>query len=238
MTDGKSGDEWWRTSAPPPPPSTPPRIPRPRTDPPPAAAAADADGGGDPGAGAGPGAHGGDGAPPWQDGDGYGPPGVQDVFSAAHEVGAHIGETIAARLPDPYAAAAKRGLDLRWLLLKYNIPGILIALLVTWRGHSGVSRMIRSIRSDGLFAPLGVVVFFGLLLLVLMMLPVGAMLGEALSHLVTSVVRGLVQLVRRAWATPYIGYVLRVLVAALVWSFVLAAAFLGGRAFIHFLTGA
>jgi hypothetical protein len=255
MTDGEIGgpdgaaDEWWRKPAPPPapaPPARPPEIPGPRTEPPggPGTAGPGADG--DPAPEAEPsGAHGGAAGSEWwrftgvreEWRDTWSTEG-QEGIAAAHEIGAHIGEAIASHLPDPHAAAARRGLDLRWLLLKYNVPAILIALVVTWGGHSGVDRMVHSIRRDGLFAPVGVVLFFVLLVVILMVLPVGAVLGQAVSHLVSSLAHGLVRVLGRAWSTPYIGYVLRLVVAVVVWSFVLAVGRLAGRGLIHFLTGA
>lgn len=249
MTDGEipgssadgTAEEWWRKPAPPP-PGQPPRVPSPRAEPP---------GGPGPG-GSGPAddrspeaVPGEGGAQPW-----LGIPGIRSEWAdtwptqapegiaAAHEIGAYIGDAITAHLPDPHAAAAKRGLDLRWLGLKYNIPGVLIAALVTWGGHSGVDRMTSSISRDGLFAPLGVVLLFGLLIGVLMVLPVGAVLGSMVSHVVSAVTHGLVRLVGRAWSTPYIGYVLRVFVAVVAWSFVLAVVRIAGRGLIHFMTGA
>ncbi|MCD9145482.1 hypothetical protein [Streptomyces albireticuli] len=158
--------------------------------------------------------------------------------AAAHEIGAYIGEAISARLPDPHAAAARRGLDIRWMRLKYNVPAILFALLVTWGGRSTVDRMTASVAEGGVFAPLGWVLMAGLVLGALVLLPIGSWLGTALAGLFASVLHGMVRLFGRAWKTPYIGYLLRLLVAVAVWSFLIAAGRLMGRAVIHFLTGA
>ncbi|MFI1184527.1 hypothetical protein ACH4UT_34030 [Streptomyces sp. NPDC020799] len=158
--------------------------------------------------------------------------------AAAHEIGAHIGEAISAHLPDPHASAAKRGLDIRWMRLKYNVPAIVLALLVTWGGQSAVDRMSASVAADGVFAPLGWVLLAGLLLLVLRMLPIGSWLGATLANLFTGIVNGLVRLFGRAWKTPFTGYVLRLAVAVAAWSFVIAVGRLIGRAVIRFVTGA
>ncbi|MET9415359.1 hypothetical protein ABZY03_14480 [Streptomyces klenkii] len=158
-------------------------------------------------------------------------------IAAAHEIGAHIGEAISAHLPDPHAAAAKRGLDIRWMRLKYNVPAMVFALLVTWGGQSAVDRMSASIAKNGVFAPIGWVLMAGLLLLVLLVLPIGSWLGAAFANLIASILHGLVRLFGRAWKTPYIGYVLRLAVAVAVWSFVIAIGRLIARAVIHFLTG-
>ncbi|MFJ3699670.1 hypothetical protein ACIPW9_37060 [Streptomyces sp. NPDC090052] len=162
----------------------------------------------------------------------------QDGIQAAHEIGAEIGAAVAAHLPDPHAAAEQRGLDIRWLLLKYNVPGIAIALLVTWGGQSSANRMAHSVAHEGVLAPLGWVLMGGLVLGALMMLPIGSWLGTAFAGLVSSVIQGLVALTRRAWGTPYIGYLLRLALAVIVWSFVIAVVRLLGRMMIHFLTGA
>lgn len=162
----------------------------------------------------------------------------QEGIAAAHEIGAHIGEAISAHLPDPHAAAARRGLDIRWLRLKYNVPAVAFALLVTWRGQSAVDRMSASVTEDGIFAPLGWVLLFALALGVFLLLPIGSWLGSALAGLVTAVVHGLVRLFGRAWKTPYIGYLLRLAVAVAAWSFVIAVARLVGRGAVRLLTGA
>ncbi|MEU3330047.1 hypothetical protein ABZ709_31675 [Streptomyces albus] len=161
----------------------------------------------------------------------------QEAVVAAHEIGAHIGEAISSRL-DPHAAAAKRGLDIRWMRLKYNLPGIALALLVTWGGKSATDRMVATVAEGGVFAPLGWLLLAGLLLLVLMFLPIGSWLGSMFSTLVASVTRGAVSLFGWAWRRPYIGYVLRVLVAVAAWSFIFAVVAQVWRGVVHLLTGA
>jgi hypothetical protein len=228
-------DEWWRGSAP------GPEIPAPRAEPAPGPAGDDpADGAGSPARQAddgGPGQEwwrGSDVREEWRDAwTTHG----QDGIAAATEIGSYIGDAIASRLPDPYALADRR-LDLRWLRLKYNVPAVLIALLVTWGGRSGVDAMTDMIAEGGLFAPVGFVLAFVLLGLILMVLPIGSALGAALSHLVAWLVHGLVGLVGRAWSTPYVGYLLRLAVAVAIWSFVLAAGRVLWRGTVHVLTGA
>jgi hypothetical protein len=233
---GGSGTEWWRKSAP-----LPPDVPAPPAEPPspsPTSPSRPADwwskdsGGGEAGAGA----SGWDAIrQEWRDDwSVHGQEGLQ----AAHEIGASIGESIAAHLPNPHAAAERRRLDIRWLRLKYNVPGIAIALLVTWGGRSATDRMVHSVAIDGIFAPLGWVLLPALLLLVLRFLPLGSVLSEALGHLVVALAQGVVSLVKQGWTIPYVGYLLRLAVAVAAWSFVFAVARLIGRATIHFLTGA
>lgn len=164
----------------------------------------------------------------------------QEAREAAWEIGAQIGEAVAAHLPAPPgppptpAEQGWRGLDLAWLGLKYNIPGILLALLVTWRGQSGVDAMTRSVTEDGIFAPLGWVMLVFLLGLAVMVLPI----GQVFADIVASVFRGLANLLVRAWRAPYIGYLLRLLVAVACWSFVIALLRVGGRAAVRWMTGA
>jgi hypothetical protein len=235
FTDGPE-DEWWRRPAP------PTEVPAPRSEPaagpgPDAPAQPSGDHGQDAG----------DGAPGqewWRSSDvreewrdtwaTHG----QDGIAAATEIGSYIGNAIASRLPDPHAAAAKKGLDLRWLRLKYNIPALFIALLVTWRSQTAVDRMTNFVSEDGIFAPLGAVLLFVLLLGLLMVLPIGSWLASAFSDLVAWTVSGLIRLTGKAWTTPYIGYVLRLIVAVAIWSFVIAVVRVIGRAALHFLTGA
>lgn len=228
-------DEWWRGSAP------GPEIPAPRAEPAPGSAGDDpADGAGSPARQA---DEGGPGQEWWRGSDvreewrGAWTTHGQDGIAAATEIGSYIGDAIASRLPDPYAPADRR-LDLRWLRLKYNVPAVLIALLVTWGGRSGVDAMTDTIAEGGLFAPVGFVLAFVLLGLILMVLPIGSALGAALSHLVAWLVHGLVGLVGRAWSTPYVGYLLRLAVAVAIWSFVLAAGRVLWRGTVHVLTGA
>jgi hypothetical protein len=161
----------------------------------------------------------------------------REGWQAAQEIGAAVGAAVAAHLPDPYAAAQRRGLDLRWLRLGLNVPALVLSLLVTWGGRSPEERMAAGIRAGGLFAPLGWVLLPVLVLGVLTALPFGGVLGAAAGALVSATARGLVTLLRRAWAVPYLGYVLRLAVAVAAWSFLLAAVHLTGRAAITLLTG-
>lgn len=235
FTEGP-GDDWWRRPAP------PTEVPAPRSEPV-AGPVPDAppQHSGDHGLDAGDGAPGqewwrsSDVREEWQ--DTWASHG-QEGIAAATEIGEYIGSAIASRLPDPHAAAAKRGLDLRWLRLKYNIPALFIALLVTWRSQTAVDRMTNFVAEDGIFAPLGAVLLFVLLLGVLMVLPIGSWLASAFSDLITWTVTGLIRLTGKAWTTPYIGYVLRLVVAVAIWSFVIAVVRVIGRAALHFLTGA
>ncbi|MEU9568163.1 hypothetical protein AB0D16_40400 [Streptomyces sp. NPDC048161] len=163
------------------------------------------------------------------------PPGIEGVI-AAHEIGAQIGEAISSSLPGHQSQP--RRLDLSWMLLRYNIPGALLALLVTWGGRSSVDRVAAMVDRDGLLAPAGVVLLVVLVGAALMVLPIGSWLGAALGHLVSAVAVGLVRLVQRGWSTRYVGYVLRLAAAVVAWSIVIAAGRIVGRAVIHFLTGA
>ncbi|MEU9568201.1 hypothetical protein AB0D16_40600 [Streptomyces sp. NPDC048161] len=170
-----------------------------------------------------------------EDGTGAAPPGIEGVM-AAHEIGAQIGEAISSSLPGHQSQP--RRLDLSWMLLKYNIPGALLALLVTWGGRSSVDRVAAMVDRDGLLAPAGVVLLVVLVGAALMVLPIGSWLGAALGHLVSAVAVGLVRLVQRGWSTRYVGYVLRLAVAVAVWSIAIVIGRVIGRAVIHFLTGA
>lgn len=161
----------------------------------------------------------------------------RDGLQAAYEIGAQIGEAVAARLPDPYAAGEQRGLDLRWLRLGLNVPALALSLLVTWSGQSAEDRMAHSVARDGLLAPVGWVLLPALVLAVLTAIPFGAVLGAVVGDLVSMAARAVVVLFRRAWGTPYVGYVLRLVVAVAAWSFAIAAARLMGRTVINWLTG-
>lgn len=163
------------------------------------------------------------------------PPGVEGVM-AAHEIGVQIGEAISSSLPGHQSQP--RRLDLGWMLLRYNIPGVLLAVLVTWGGRSSVDRVAAMVDRDGLLAPAGVVLLVVLVGAALMVLPIGSWLGAALGHLVSAVAVGLVRLVQRGWSTRYVGYVLRLAVAVAVWSIAIVIGRVIGRAVIHFLTGA
>lgn len=137
-----------------------------------------------------------------------------------------------------YPAAAKRGLDIRWMRLSINIPAVFIALLVTYGGRTATDRMTGVLIEDGPFAPLGWVLFAVLLLGIVMVLPIGTPLAHAIGHLVQWAASGLVTVLRRGWQTPVIGYLLRLGLAAFVWSFIFAVLYVGGRGIIHWLTGA
>ena len=157
----------------------------------------------------------------------------REGLQAAAEIGAQIGEAVTAALPDPYAAAQRRGLDLRWLRLGVNVPALACSLLVTWGGQSPGDRMYHYAAREGLFALLGWVLLPGLVLAALMALPIGGVLGA----LVGGLARGITALARWAWAVPYIGYLLRLAVAVAAWSFAVAAGRLMGRTVINWLTG-
>jgi hypothetical protein len=157
----------------------------------------------------------------------------REGLQAAYEIGAQIGEAVAAHLPDPYAAAQRRGLDLRWLQLGVMVPALALSLLVTWGGHSPAEDLTHYVACDGLFAPLGWVLLPALVLAVLMALPGGVLLGG----LISAAARGVVALIRRAWHVPVAGYVLRLAVATAAWSFSIAAGHVMGRAAINWLTG-
>lgn len=157
----------------------------------------------------------------------------REGLDAALEIGAQIGEAISSRLPDPYAAAQTRGLDLRWLRLGLNLPALTISLLVTWGGRSPQQHVAGYAARDGVFAPLGWVLLPVLVLAALSALPFGGVFGALLGVLA----RGAIGLVRRVWAVPYAGYLLRLAVAVAAWSFVIAAARVAGRVVITWLTG-
>lgn len=163
--------------------------------------------------------------------------GSWEGVQAAYEIGGQIGEAVASRLPDRYAAAEQRGLDLRWLRLGVNVPALVCSLLVTWGGRSAEDRMADSMFSEGLLAPVGWVLLPVLVLAVLLALPFGAALGAVVGDLVSMAARTVIVLLRRAWGTPYVGYMLRLIVAVAAWSFVIAAARLMGRSVINWLTG-
>ncbi|MGJ5899277.1 hypothetical protein ACSCBZ_46175 [Streptomyces niveiscabiei] len=162
----------------------------------------------------------------------------QEGIAAAVEIGEYISDAITSRLPDPHAPGAKPKADLRWLRLKYNVPAILISLLVTWRSHTSVDRMTAWISEDGIFAPLGAVLIFALLLGLLMVLPIGSWLASAFSDLISWLVIALIRLFGKAWSTPVIGYVMRLIVAVALWSFAISVVRAVWRGAVHFLTGA
>ncbi|WP_346094342.1 hypothetical protein [Streptomyces olivaceiscleroticus] len=158
-------------------------------------------------------------------------------MGAAMEIGAHISEAITERLPDPHAAAAQRGLDISWLRLKVNIPAMLIAGVMVWSGDGLAGTLQRHIGEEGIFAPLGWVLVVVLALGALSFLPIGSTLASAFADLVIGLARGLWALLLRAWRIPYIGYLLRLAVAVLTWTFLFVVLTVIGRAVLHFLTG-
>lgn len=158
-----------------------------------------------------------------------------EAVAAAHEVGAQIGGAIAEHLGPP--AAARRGLDIRWMRLKYNVPALVLAGLTTWRGVSPAEGMIHYVATRGVFAPVGWLLMAVLVLGALMLTPLGSALGSAVAHLVATLIAAAVRSAGRAWSLPVIGYVLKVLAATAAWSFAIAVAYLVGRSAIRFLTG-
>lgn len=160
----------------------------------------------------------------------------QEAMQAAAEIGAQIGQAVAAaaaRLPDPYAAGQRHGLDLRWLRLGVTVPGLALALLATWGGQSPADRMTHYAAREGLWAPLGWVLLPAMILAMLPALPGGGVVGAVLGGLA----RGITALLRRAWAVPVLGYLLRLAVAVAAWSLAFAGARLVGRSALHVLTG-
>ncbi|MCC8455602.1 hypothetical protein [Streptomyces rochei] len=224
--DADADAEWWRRSAGP----LPPEVPAPRAEDDGAASTEPQDGAAS--------------DRTWWDGervrgelrDAWDTHGMESVM-AAHEVGAQIGEALAAHLPNPHAAAAKRGLDIRWMRLKYNVPALVITLLTTWGGLSPAERMLRYVTENGALAPLGWLIMAALVIGCLMLTPIGSALGSALAGLVSQLIAGALRAVQRAWKLPVIGYVLKLAAACLAWSFVIALAVLLGRSAIRFLTG-
>jgi hypothetical protein len=162
----------------------------------------------------------------------------QEGMQAAHEIGVTIGEAVVSHLPNPHAVAEQRGLDIRWMRLKYNVPGILIALLVTWGGDSLSGSVARSIATNGPFALLGWVLLPVLAVGLFMLTPVGGPLGRVLVDIIRSVLGGLGRLLARAWDTAYTGYVLRLAVAVAAWAVIFGVVRLVGRVAINWLTGA
>ncbi|MFI5621566.1 hypothetical protein [Streptomyces sp. NPDC051567] len=171
--------------------------------------------------------------------DAWADPG-HDAREAAWEVGAQIGEAVAAHLPAPPgppptpAEQGWRGLDLRWLGLKYNLPAAPLAVLATWRGESAVTRVTRAVTEGGIFAPLGWVLLVVLVGLAVMMLPMGGVFAA----LAGTVLRGLTALTVRAWKARYISYLLRLLLAVACWAFVIAVLRVVGGTALNWMTGA
>ncbi|MEU2076591.1 hypothetical protein [Streptomyces sp. NPDC013489] len=226
---GGPDPDWWRTI-----PATPPGAP-PRPDAPPApVSGAGESGGGDPGPGR-----------DWWNGDAvreelrdtwatHGSEGIQ----AATEIGAYIGDAIASHLPNPHAVAERRGLDIRWLRLKYNVPAVLISLLVTWRGQTSTGHLSHAIASGGIFGLVGAAMAFVLPLLFLAVLPIRTVAVAILGTLSAWILRGLTKVFGWAWKTPGAGYLLRLALAVAIWSTALLVLQSVGRGLIRILTGA
>lgn len=185
----------------------------------------------------------------WWDGDGvrdelrdaWGTEG-EEAAAAAREVGyqmqqaaGHISDAVAATA---YPAAARHGLDIRWMRLSINLPAVALALLATWGGRTATERMTHAMTVDGLLAPLGWVLLAGLLLLVIMFLPLAGPLTHFLGHVFAAAGQVLVSAVQRGWRTPGIGYVMRLVIAWTVWAFTFGVMGVAGRGIIHWLTGA
>ncbi|MCY0930903.1 hypothetical protein OTB20_32865 [Streptomyces sp. H27-H1] len=162
----------------------------------------------------------------------------QEGLQAAHEIGVTIGEAVISHLPSPEAAAEKRGLDIRWLRLKYNVPAIALALLVTWNGESLAGSVARSIAVNGPFALLGWILLPALALGLLMLTPIGGPLGHVLVDLIRTVLYGLGRVVARAWTTTFTGYLLRLVAAVVVWGVIFGVTRLIWRVAVNWLTGA
>ncbi|MEU5838615.1 hypothetical protein ABZ820_33785 [Streptomyces diacarni] len=239
--------EWWRAPAgadgePAEAHPVPPNAPPPPTEPP-AAGASDGAPAPDP-------QQGGSGGPDWWQGDQVRGE-LHDAWSdasteagvAAQELGyqlQHAAGTISDAVAGvAYPAAARRGLDIRWMRLSINLPAIAISLLVTYGGRSATDRMVDTVAEGGIFAPLGWVLMAGLVLLAVLYLPLGmSWIGAMFSALVSRLTRGLLALVGWAWTKPGTGYVLRVLVAVAAWSVLFAVTVQVWRGVVHLLTGA
>lgn len=171
----------------------------------------------------------------WQDHSAEAAVGAQELGYQLQHAASTISDAVTSTA---YPAAAKRGLDIRWMRLPLNIPAVFIALLVTYGGRTATDRMATSVTENGVFAPLGWVLLAVLVGGSVMMLPVASPLAHAVGHLVQAVASGLLAAVRRGWQTPVIGYLMRLVVAVTVWAFVFAVVRLAGRGIIHWLTGA
>jgi hypothetical protein len=227
--------EWWH-DIPPAPPETPPRPDAPPAPPAdgPAGHSGDPSEGGERGPGR-----------DWWRGEDvreelrdtwatHGSEGIQ----AATEIGTYIGNAITSHLPNPHAAAEQRGLDIRWMRLKYNIPAILLSLLVTWRGQNATGHLGQAVISGGLFGLIGWAMAFTIPLLLLALLPIRTIAFTVLSTVSGWVLRGLTKVFGWAWKAPGAGYLLRLAIAVALWSTVLLVLQAVGRGLIHLLTGA
>ncbi|MGA4954070.1 hypothetical protein [Streptomyces lydicamycinicus] len=161
-----------------------------------------------------------------------------DGAAQAVEVGAMIGDAIADRLPPgPTEAARKRGLDLRWLRLELNIPGLVIAG-AAWRWGIGPAETAVGIsQQDGPLAPAGWVLLVVMLLGALTLLPVGSHLASAVAHLVTALSGALWRGLARAWHARVLGYVLRLAADTVAWVLIIGFVRLIWRALVTWLTG-
>src|SRR4051812_39548694 len=101
----------------------------------------------------------------------------QDGLQAAHEIAVTIGEAVVSHLPNPEAAAERRGLDIRWLRLKFNLPGIVLALLMSGGSNSLSERLARTLATDGPFGLLGYLLLPLIVLGLFMVTPIGGPLG-------------------------------------------------------------
>ncbi|MFJ2203323.1 hypothetical protein [Streptomyces violaceusniger] len=215
--------EWWRLPAQPPvppPPAHPPAAPGEAP-----AAGADAPEAAPP-------------APPFGDPPGPVPEGLHSAHEIGAEIGMTIGEAVVAHLPDPHAAAARRGLDIRWMRLKINVPAVLVALVATWGGGGLADAMAHSVAESGPFALLGWILLPAIVVGLVLLTPVGGVLGRVLVDILRGVLQGVGRLWVRGWRMRGIGYVLRLVVAVGIWSVLLSVLRLTGRALIHLLTGA
>ncbi|TGA85746.1 hypothetical protein E4099_30750 [Streptomyces palmae] len=168
--------------------------------------------------------------------DAYSP--MSEGVQIAHEVAVTIGEAVVSHLPDVHGAAAQRGLDIRWMRLKINIPGFVLGLMVVWSGNSLISAMAQTVKESGPFGLLGWLLVPAVMVGLVMVTPVGGSLGRALIAALQPILGGIGRLLARGWHVRGVGYVLRVAVAMAVWSLTIAILAVVGRALIHLLTGA
>ncbi|MEU4352809.1 hypothetical protein [Streptomyces sp. NPDC023838] len=218
----ETGPEWWRVPPPQDPPA-PENPPAPGEDP----AFKDAPAWGEQEAGPGP-----------ADDDAW-PVAVHGSagLEAAHEIAVTIGEAVVSHLPNVPAAAEQRGLDLRWLHLKVNVPAVLVALGVTWGGSSFSDAVAHTAATDGPLGLLGWVLLPALAIGFLMVAPIGGVFGRVVVDVIRNVLYGVGALVSRAWSTAYTGYLLRLAAAIVGWAVVFAVVRVIGRAVIRWLTG-
>lgn len=159
---------------------------------------------------------------------------AQEFSRQVQQAAGHISDAVAGVA---YPAAKRRGLDIRWMRLSINIPAIVLALLATWGGRTATDRMVSTIARDGPFAPLGVVVLFAGVLLILVVFPVGTPLLSWLAGIVQGLARGLVAAVARGWRLPVVGYLMRLGLAWAGWAFAFGIVRVAGGVILHWLTG-